>query len=378
MATLCSPAVSNSKNSVPQHGIQDISVALVPIRDVPSPSGDPPAPAASGSSIRLIAVSTRATRVELLACLPHAVAEPASCDHATEHGFGETGSPAEPQNGAAVTVAPQEMQTAAPGGAAQLISRPRLLKTLQVPRGSSSAASQAMWAPVCWLSAAAAAAAAQVSAAGRDSSGPRALCAAWLLVGLPSGGVMLWKVSVDGGCLSECAVAVCVGQGPQNGPRPPHRSPRKPATDGAWRPRSAAEAESPDSGISWRSKGVGGPGEAGLSVGPTQAATVEQCKVQMPDVHARMLFTLHAFCGSGAADTRSWRVLSTSYDRKIVSWLLLLDKAQMTAKVQPQMTWHGTGSQVSAICSVSVCSDRHPSCLGGARSPATCALACRC
>lgn len=75
--------------------------------------------------------------------------------------------------------------------------------------------------------------------------------------------------------------------------------------------------------------------------------------MQMPDVHVRMLFTLHAMAeeaGGGA----QWRVLTTSYDRKIVSWLLQLDQQPLAARLWPDVTWHGTGSQISAMCSVPV------------------------
>lgn len=268
-----------------------------------------------------------------------------------------------PQHVAGAEEAAQHTQQGCTASAsAQTLERPRWLKTLQVPRGSSSTA-QVVWTPVCWLPPQSVATRADskhaeaAQAGDADSTSTSTpLQVAWLLAGLPNGGVMLWKVSVDTGHLAMSAAAVCVGQGLRSGPppRPPQRIPGKAASDGTWRPRSAGCAESPASEAAWHGAGGRATGEVGGSWRQAAAATVERGTVQMPDVHARMLFTLHAIPEAAGGPAQQWRLVSTSYDRKIVSWLLQLDQPRAAARLEPQMIWHGTAAVVSCMCALPV------------------------
>lgn len=381
--------------------VQDIAMITVPCEDGPSAHTAAQQPDRMAAAVTLLAVSTRAAKIEIFAWPPRlsmhgskgetqGEAEVAAADAGQEHKV-VLGSSAAVPEARGETPSPDGGHDAAAGfGTAppQPLGPPLWLVSLQVPRGQSSAVAQVQWTPICWLSdppaanashsALTGAAAAEQGGAGAlsesgepaasggdGSAGPAAACSAWLLAGLATGGVVLWKVSVDLGRLPSCAVASCVGQpvpsAPPLGP-PSHSTGKRPAassSDGSWRSRSNPRAETVASSNTWRATG----GSPARSAGPSQeppsgwrqpaVATAHQVNVHMPDVHSRMLFTLHAFADTEPGGAH-WRVATTSYDRKIVSWRLQLDVQALAARMQPVATWHGTGSHISAMCSVPV------------------------
>lgn len=392
----------DKKKIAPQLGVEDIAVTTVSSPHRSSTPADAQQPITTAAAVTLMAVSTRAARIEIFAWPQRQLMHGSTAEtpgeakvgahDALQDGNAEVASSAEFPEASDDTRAAEGGDDAAAGSAAALLcplAPPLWLISLQIPRGPPSAASQVQWTPVCWLSdpplaaeshsklteAAAAEpggagalseAGAPATSGGDASTSPAAPCTAWLLAGLSTGGVVLWKVSVELGRLSSCAVASCVGQPAPSGPSPgpPSHSPGKrsaaaSSSDVPWRLRCGPRADSPAGGNTWRVAG----GSPAKSAGPTPepksswrqraAATAHQVNVQMPDVHARMLFTLHAFADTERGGAH-WRVATTSYDRKIVSWLLQLDVQAPAAWMRPVATWHGTGSQISAMCSVPV------------------------
>eukprot|EP00892_Ulva_mutabilis_P003144 jgi/Ulvmu1/12830/UM098_0011.1 len=361
----------SAKNSPPPCGIEDVAMTTVPAPPAHTALKRSGGTHAGESALTLLAVSTRAAQVVLFAWQHQpatpAHPQPSSHDRVSDAGAGAAAAqPLEVGSAAAESRHAQQCSTASDP---KPLGRPQWLKTLQAPRGSSSATSQVVWTPVCWLPAPPAPASTaderpeaaadqhegssvKLSSADRGSSvNDVSQRTAWLLAGLPSGGITLWKVSVSLDRLSACAVAACVGQAPPQAPRPPpppQHSPGKADSTGSWRPRSAGRATSPADEAAARSTA----GEAGGSWRQSGPVAADRCTVQMPDAHARMLFTLHAYWESEVRSAPQWRLVSTSYDRKIVSWLLQLDSVRGTAKLEAEASWHGSASMVSAMCAV--------------------------
>lgn len=373
-----------------------MSITSLPLHDTttsPTDANGRAAPLSPTHGMTLLAVSTRATRIEIFAWPsvlhrndsytsmdrdhsdqaqppPDSGQANAALNSSAEPEAGQNDLSGDPDSSGGANPSPEP-----PGKPCHLISLP-------VPRGSPSAGNQVLWTPVCWLpcgpsSPPTSASATDVSSA--TATGPERTPGAavgsetkhsttaqnvdtWLLSGLSSGGIALWRISVDPSRVSVCPVATCVGPlttVPPGMPPPRHslakQSPS--ASDGPWRPRSARASASgaaedasptpyppsegsPDATVSWRRAPA------------TAAATAQQMTVYTPDVHARMLFTLHAFA---LGSVGCWRVATTSYDRKIASWTLQVDAAAGAARLHPTVTWHGTGSQISAMCTEQVC-----------------------
>lgn len=170
--------------------------------------------------------------------------------------------------------------------------------------------------------------------------GAQKLCT-WLLVGLPSGRMSMWRITINAEGLLQL-------RGPPS--HPPHSVPLQD-------PRSVL----PSASAAWRTGASDGSGAQGVSGGRSSggggwrrssATEARPVKLSSDDVHARMLFTLHAAHGSTQDSNapRSWQVISTSYDRKTVAWELSIDEHGESACMKARDMWTGTGADVLAMC----------------------------
>jgi hypothetical protein len=165
---------------------------------------------------------------------------------------------------------------------------------------------------------------------------------AWLLLGLPSGKMELCEVRVDKDAWRK-------GLSPIRGDTPKGEDRAAPNGSGAssWRSSSARVQQPSRSAVtgsnagSWRKQSI---------------MEVSVCKLNAPDVHQRMLFTLHASLSQVTDEDKwQWLAVSTSYDRKLVCWDLQITSSKSTAHMRPRHTWTGTGADVLAMHPYQVC-----------------------
>lgn len=136
---------------------------------------------------------------------------------------------------------------------------------------------------------------------------------AWMLLGLPSGRMCVWNVKVNGTLLHDLSSS-------QSG------------TDVAIQGRTSHSSEAG----SWRR---------------SSALEAKPIKLNADDMHARMLFTIHAMPGSDAVSGKSaWQIVTTSYDRKTVSWDFSISEDGENARMKVRRAWTGTGADVLGLC----------------------------
>jgi hypothetical protein len=177
---------------------------------------------------------------------------------------------------------------------------------------------------------------------------------AWLLVGLPSGKMSLWRVKINLKATHDMHALTSHSS----------HAPRAQVFGQASVPRSPAKG-------SWRRGASGDRGRgsdlvvvSGCSMDSdwrdSSAIEARQVKCRADDVHARMLFTVHAIPGSAQdTDARArWQVITTSYDRKTVSWNLDISEEGDNARLEACQVWTGTGADVRAMCTGQVCTCR--------------------
>ena len=247
-----------------------------------------------------------------------------------------------------------------------LASPPLWLRSLPPPNAGSNVSQidrQNLWLPVCWLPTSVATAGGHAAEGEADALPDAAV----LLTGGHAGAMLAWRVQPTPALVAQLARPACAAP-----PSPPQsRQELNPpaadssqasgdtasSTSGPWRRNTASRA---DSSSSWR---------GGASAAPL---TVTSCRLNAPNGHARMLFTLHArdvvaeSC-SPAGASHSAEVWTCSLDRQVIAWrLAMTSRSEVGAddgrrfdvtpdlRLEVAQAWACTGAPVTAMCAATV------------------------
>lgn len=394
-------------NSAAKKGVQDISITEVPVGSADDANSIQCSPectehSQAGPQALFLAVTTRSCQLAVFGW-PDAAPQHVRGTNIPDPPLGAACQSGEPAEG---ELAPPHADTSSlsidskPGAVpSPFVRKPTFLEQLSAP----SPTSEVSWLPICWLPDRLSSTASEVhdqvvctadSAQCLDpieegaprmshqqiySEAPASACSsaeaplqptnlpssrvqgqadrdtdaqklrAWLLVGLPSGRMCLWSVKINVSALHE--LHELASHSAHVAPVQEVHSARAPAT-GSWRTGA--------SGGGKFSEGQGAAGSRNSSNGgwrKSNAMEARAVKLDADDVHTRMLFTVHAIPGSVQDNNapRSWQVITTSYDRKTVSWELSITEDGDGASMKAGHTWIGTGADVLAMCMGQVC-----------------------